>query len=425
MNKDSPKYRYAGIDLKNQEHIDLLKNIQGNILKSHGRNYTSLIFITANIQQEKEVPKLRSFLKSLKITSALEQVKQAKQFKKTRKQMLFTSLLLSYQGYLKLGIETFLCPGDYAFRSGQKSRLNNLNENGNKSWQPFFKTDIDYLIIAAHNRKRELNSFLKQIRGKLDKLNTNYQIENGNSIGKKDSFGFRDGLSQPLFFKNDIEARININPKFWDCSFDPRHLVLVKDTLDPSGYGSYVVFRKIEQFINRYKTSVAKISKVLKTDKKEVNYALMGRFKDGKSKLEESKNNNFNFVKDSEGIQCPYASHIRKANPRSNEDDVLYKSMIRRGIVFDEEKKQGLHFMAYLQDISRQFEFVQKKWLNNRDYPKRDTGYDPIAHTTGRYNVIQIPINNTEHKKFEIDPLTQILGGEYFYAPSPQAIRMF
>lgn len=423
MNKDFRKYRFEGIDLNNPSDIKLLNSIQGNILKSHGRKYSSLILISAKSNQKKDIARLKSFLKSIKITSASDQLKQAKLFKESKKQALFASLLLSYQGYLKLGVNPMSCPGDYAFRMGQKARIAHINESGNEDWQPFYKTDIDYLILVAHNLKNELNSFLNRARKKLNQLDVSYHIEHGNSIKKRDSFGFKDGLSQPLFFKKDIVAKVDIKPRYWDSSFDPKHLVLIKDSLDSEGYGSYVVFRKIEQFVDRFENSVARLSKVLKADEDEVNYCLMGRYKEGKSKLEESKINNFNYVNDYNGDQCPYSNHIRKANPRENDEDSIYKSMIRRGFLFKEDSIQGLHFMAYMQDISRQFEFVQKHWLNNKDYPKKNVGYDPIANSTGLSNRIEVPVNGVK-RNLEIDTLTQVLGGEYFYAPSPKAIRM-
>ena len=53
--------------------------------------------------------------------------------------------------------------------------------------------------------------------------------------------------------------------------------------------------------------------------------------------------------------------------------------MIRRGIPFGmvmpegdagaEAEERGLHFVCFIADLARQFEFVQHNWLNSADFP--------------------------------------------------------
>ncbi len=111
--------------------------------------------------------------------------------------------------------------------------------------------------------------------------------------------------------------------------------------------------------------------------------------------------NDFNYSEDPNGERCPFRAHIRKTNPRGDlvrqrgipegaERDPI---MARRGITYGKRILQsngdfaeddrpngdvGLLFMAYMADISAQFEFTQETWVNNLDFVVDGNGLDPI-----------------------------------------------
>jgi deferrochelatase/peroxidase EfeB len=87
-----------------------------------------------------------------------------------------------------------------------------------------------------------------------------------------------------------------------------------------------------------------------------------------------SRNNNFSFA-DSGQSRCPYAAHVRKANPRDdlkNLGGTLIHRIWRQGIPFGpevtrEERQQsktlhsrGLLFVCYQSNIKEGFSFVQQ-----------------------------------------------------------------
>src|SRR5262249_40936032 len=121
----------------------------------------------------------------------------------------------------------------------------------------------------------------------------------------------------------------------WDPSF-PLQQVLVKDPAvpDTNAFGSYQVFRKLEQNVKGFqqaeKTLGQKLAKLAKQQRRQVNPELagatiIGRFRDGAAVLLQRSEgmhnpvpNDFDFSGDMEGLKCPFHAHIRKTNPRGD-----------------------------------------------------------------------------------------------------------
>ncbi len=86
--------------------------------------------------------------------------------------------------------------------------------------------------------------------------------------------------------------------------------------------------------------------------------------------------NAFEFQKDDpDGKVCPFASHIRRTNPRDDQDtnETLTHRLLRRGIPYgprslstftdpiDDTVDRGLFFIAYQTSIENQFEHIQTR----------------------------------------------------------------
>lgn len=137
---------------------------------------------------------------------------------------------------------------------------------------------------------------------------------------------------------------------------------------------------------------------------------------------------------DPSGLICPFASHIRKTNPR---DDPGIKShrhrLLRRGIPFGtpypDPGDKGLLFLAYMTSIERQFEYVFKNWINRSDFPESNTGIDPIiGFNNGRSVPFTFKLRTSDGiiKDISTDvppDLVTITHGGYFFAPSISALR--
>jgi deferrochelatase/peroxidase EfeB len=141
---------------------------------------------------------------------------------------------------------------------------------------------------------------------------------------------------------------------------------------------------------------------------------------------------------DPRGLACPFGAHIRRANPRDtrfhktqDESRIEIEAVNRHRILrigrqysyHDPEKgpRKGLMFMCLNADIERQFEFIQKTWLLNRNIHGLEGEPDPLMGTGERPFTIPTPsgpIVLTINQTF-----ATVIGGGYFFMPGRAALR--
>ena len=271
--------------------IELLKNLQANIIKPHSREHSWYIFIKFLDVNPQEL-RYKISLCANNVTSAFEQWKNAIAFKefveaiKSKKENriekdtkaiktymeryedeVMVNFCLSFAGYKKLRLKTNDYPKDTSFRNGIKNKFTqNILNDPIEEWEPKYQKNIDALIIIAHDSEDRLKKSIDKIKFILkgvaeiisDEILPEPEIEKGKKLRRDNNknnpliehFGFPDGISQPVFWdeNNDLIER-NLN------------LVLVKDS--ENGYGSYLVFRKLEQDVRVFNMSVKKLARRL------------------------------------------------------------------------------------------------------------------------------------------------------------------
>jgi Dyp-type peroxidase family len=462
VNLDAP----LGWEHANADEIAMLNDLQGNILKGHGRNHTQNLFFVLNPQHPQEG---RGFLKILaqSIKSAHQQLVDARDYRNTKKDGgVFISVLLSAAGYAALGISEDKTPVDPAFRSGLKSRRTDLNDPEIEDWDPAFQDEIHGMILiggADETQVRQVRAKIQQQKPASVKI---IGIEQGLAMRNKNGdgiehFGYVDGRSQPLLLKEDIDHEKNKKDgiDIWDPTF-PLKQVLV---LCPGGasattsFGSYFVFRKLEQNVKGFKKKEEDIAKDLGLtgdDEELAGAMIVGRFEDGTPVVMQRTDglvnpvlNNFDFKNDTGGNKCPFHSHIRKTNPRGDSvrefgvplEEERSHIMARRGITYGTRNAEldvegkiielkdkpvggvGLLFMAYQSNLANQFEFTQSSWANNPGFVKPDAGLDPVIgqQAPGSSNVQQQPVDwgSATKKPIDFQGFVTMKGGEYFFAP--------
>ncbi len=257
-------------------------------------------------------------------------------------------------------------------------------------------------------------------------------------------------------------------------------------TTDPAGSqtvlpswaknGSFLVFRRLAQDVKNFRDSVDQIAATLKISSDLLGAKIVGRYRSG-APLEalkfqagigeyqppmtdpgiakpatannDSINNDFEYADDDQGEIVPLAAHIRKAYPRdqsplqedgktfppndpSAESRTQTHRLLRRGIPFGKSlgapeggkpaDPRGLLFFAYQTDIERQFEFVQRAWVDDPDFPQKNAGQDPIiTNNTAAGPIAGCPF----HKKADASQcpvsfkhFVATRGGQYFFSPS-------
>lgn len=168
--------------------------------------------------------------------------------------------------------------------------------------------------------------------------------------------------------------------------------------------------------------------------------------------------NDFSFRNDGDGRQCPFHAHIRRANPRDQEDQAdppgsrparLIRRSMSYGPVHDPDRagslqdERGLVFMTYNASIGEQFEVVQR-WLTGGNSSGSFSGQaDPFLGLAqaGRPRYFRfedqsvgadgkparatyrVRLDGSQDVHAEPAPLVRLEWGMYLFAPSLQALR--
>ncbi len=470
------------IDANAAQFAPMLSHLQGNILKGHGRDHTVHFFLRFNVTGTHA----RSHVKQLAnryVTSALKQRDDSNDFKTFGiPGTLFGNLLLSSDGYRALGFtdaeideafdqEPVRSAGDAvksSFKTGMKEfAQDDFNDPPVIDWEEGFQGRIDAMLLLADDDPQLLLREAHAALGRLREFCDIVHVEHGHALRTPEGegiehFGYVDGRSQPLYFSQDFnqdEGPTDV----WDPA-EPLKRVLVADPMlsvvganAADAFGSYFVFRKLEQNVLGFKTRERELAEALNladVERERAGAMAVGRFEDGTPvALSRSdgfvpvKDNNFTYDVDADGLKCPFQAHIRKANPRGDIERKLVpggdleqlersRRVTRRGIPFGQRDTHpqsfqsldelpshgvGLLFMCFGSSIANQFGFMQKSWINNADFVLPGTGVDPVVAENDSAPVPQEwPTEWGKNGKtpFSFEGFVHFKGGEFFFAPS-------
>jgi serine protease AprX len=446
------------LDLNNPDAQKFLEDLQGNILKSHGRRYAAHLILRFNSENVAVVRTWIADFAKNNVTSAQKQREATDEWKKRRQSgdttegELFAMFLLSAAGYRALEFKDSDIPVDPAgsFLRGMKRPRKWLNDPTPSLWDKPYNDEIHSIIILAHENYEHLQVEVEAVQNELRAFCEVVHLEEGErkfDEGRSiEPFGFTDGISQPRLIKQDIEEEIeergNLN---WDpaASLD---LVLVEEPGDNNSYGSFMVFRKLEQNVKGFKEAIKELAGKLGVDEQEAGALAVGRYKNGapliptKVNKTETLSNDFNFMDDREGKVCPFQAHIRRTNPRGDLDTFQVrigttelsrlafersKRIVRHGIPYDHRTDQseenpeigvGLLFMCFQSSLD-QFE-IQQNAAHSENFP-REQKYDGVDAIIGRSIDPNHPLKQSWGEiKFAMTDFVKLKGGEYFFAPS-------
>lgn len=442
---------------------DLFSNLQGNILKGHGRGHTANVFVKFTASADDVKRWLRCYVSE--ITSCKQQLKANELFKnKDIPGNLFATVSLSASGLKYIGKPVNAL--DPSFQNGMKAA--HVGDPSPSTWDVPFQGTIDALFLLAHSDEAELDKAADKFRADVSSIAIVITTEEGKALRNDnhdgiEHFGYVDGTSQPLFFKDEFDTFNENNSGL--VGFAPLAPQGLKQVLIPDpfvtnaantgvdAYGSYFVFRKLEQNVKGFKTAEKKLALTLGLQGEDVERAgamIVGRFEDGSpvtlsdeaSMIGSGTINAFNYKNDyrgdgkvdTNGSKCPFHAHIRKVNPRDGSE--ASHIMARRGIPYGSredgsfentdlmpEGGVGLLFQSFQASLVNQFEFLQQTWANNINFPSPNAGLDPIIgesaalKSRGPFPVIWggDPKSNIEA---DFPQFVNLRGGEYFFTPS-------
>lgn len=367
-----------------------LDDLQGNILKGHGRDHTLSVFFHFNAgQQVKAKAWLASFTKQF-VPSANKQLADTQLFKdEGLPGGIFTNVFLTHKCYTYLGIPENKIPTDAKFRAGMAASNNDpstpipglnssLNDPPVSDWEAGFGGLIHVMVLIADDNPYFVRAMKRAVIFSLSGIATIMREQAGRGLRNADDNGiehngYADGVSQPLFYAKDVQNELDkgIRHDHWQPQA-PLSLALVRDKggKTPDSCGSYLVFRKLEQNVKSFKDKEKALAVELfgpshtEAQGELAGAMVVGRFENGtplaldgvekpigKDQVPndytfESPNNDSNNV--TGGARCPFHAHTRKNNPRTDGfgnpalvDNKVHR-IVRRGIPYEDVPRKRL-----------------------------------------------------------------------------------
>lgn len=491
------------------EFAPLLKDLQANILYHHRKSYSTHYFLHFRENPLKTATGLEWFRNvAIRVTTAFEQFKANPN--------VVCCFYLTWQGYKSLGLLHLAPPQqeeDSPFFAGMEARnlfpqpgdeerdrhLYTFGKNGQEQTEGFMPIHA-MLLLAADDPKllesKDIKALVPQQKGipyewvsiaEQKGLLLKKEFKNGAKKRYTEWFGFRESISQPLFFPDAIEMLKNktsagsdpagtADPKFHDTdSLAPLNVAITRDRGGKYWYsaGSFMALLKLEQNVQAFRENVSVIKNAIDEKDEELAAAyIMGRFQDGTAvslsptPLSEDHfpENDFNYSKsyrpfaalspdNGMASKCPFGAHIRKANPRNASD---IRVIVRRGVLYDDRNPPvaqsgsdiqlpdwdddstppppdgvGMLFMSFQGNLEHQFEYLLKNWILSNNLELKVTGPDMLLGTTSNYHFSRWYVPKKWGSKEtvlipaeKIKTCVRFKGGEYFFAPSKSFLAM-
>ncbi len=270
----------------------------------------------------------------------------------------------------------------------------------------------------------------------------------------REQFGFKDSITQPRI---SGLAAANDKPDM-QPSASPGEFLLGKDYAsiyggsslrglapDLAQNGSFGVLRLIEQHVDDFEQAVNQAAADTGQAADFIKAKLMGRWPSGEPLSPAShvseQSNAFDYapswehpktVDDHEGNFCPLGAHIRRTNPRSSRVAGLRHSrrLLRRGMlanwsdtVTDEttgkvatQRKHGLMGLFFCANLERQFEFIQRNWIQGSADSRLRGTQDPIAGIRSKPVRFDLGPGAGNHV-MDVPPLVTTRGCLYLFYP--------
>ena len=467
-----------------------LQDVQGNILTGYHVAYATYLFYRVDL----------TALARQWLTALLPGITTEKRQTDTSSPAML-NVAVTYRGLKALGISpTSLNTFPIEFQQGMKRRaalLCDFGESAPDKWDdPLGQLQV-HVLVVVHGVDREqcdvMVNWAKAQAPQGDGVNRGVTLlcetQAHGLADHKEHFGFREGISQPWIEGTNPGPPIQPDGgKRTSNGLEPlklgEFLLGYKDELDripslpkPSPLalnGTYLVLRKLHQNVAEFwKQMKIQAPKVLgsKGTKEWLAALMLGRWPSGcpvmlshdKDNPDIAKDlgkvNAFNYDVDQDGGKCPVGAHIRRTNPRDlkldEKGNVVVEPMstrhrmIRRGLPYgpafrgeeDDKQDRGLMFIALVADIGRQFEFLQRNWINSGDPFRLDrTDRDPLAGNNRDERDIPpaVPpgqLHQETPRKFAVPAAPRLpwalnlpefvatRGGDYFFLPSLTALH--
>lgn len=460
--------------------------IQGIILHGYG-HMPEARFVLLNVPESGADPRLFDWLRQLKLTSARDG-SRAEDARQTRGHLV--NLAFTHEGLKALRVDGELCsrfatPFVQGSHDEYRARVNgDVGPSAPETWRWGGPQNPVHLLLMVYAKdaasvERVVARYLQETQGFLDHVTT---LEGTTLPGRKEHFGFRDGIAQPTVQgsgraelpDNTIaagEILLGHRDAYGNVSQSP---------MSAAGFafgynGSYLVFRQLAQDVPAF----WRFSAAQQGDPVTVAAKMVGRWpsgaplvrhpdKDPSTTRFEDQNDFFFLSNDQDndryGARCPFGAHVRRMNPRdwqlgqTREESLELSNLhriVRRGRPYGKpltdsmtpdtllaepadgeraKQERGLQFLCFNTNLERQFEFVQQQWANNSNFAGLSGGPDPVlgmSRSPAELGVEAPSFLLQSDVKTGIVPrctgltsFVRVVGSSYFFMPSLPAVRL-
>lgn len=316
---------------------------------------------------------------------------------------------------------------------------------------------IDLLVMVFARDVNTLNARRKALRTSLQPggVSEILSLDSVHDLGGREHFGFTDGISQPTI--EGLSSRTDTPPNTIRAGEFilgyPNEYDQFIDAPDWARNGTYLVFRHLNQDVRAFWQFLQSISQSAE-ERDWLAAKLVGRWPSGApvtltpdtdDPLLSAANDFTYHFNDADGLRCPVGAHIRRAHPRDSLDpapgtarsvalDKRHR-LLRRGREYGppvrdpyapralDEPDRGLYFICLGASISRQFEFVQRTWLNNPHFASLYDDPDPLVGPRSSDGAsFTIPGEPVRRRLHGLPRVVTPRGGAYFFLPSRAAL---
>lgn len=277
----------------------------------------------------------------------------------------------------------------------------------------------------------------------------------------KSWFGYADGIAKPRIA---VECPNPDAPADLQPAATPGEFVLGADYKNIYGgdslgtlpaelatNGSFCAVRVLAQEATAFKETVRDEAKRLNVDADWLAAKLMGRWYEGApvslhphhrpTDPAENERNDFDYEpsyeyphtpEDHAGEACPMGAHIRRSNPRTARiAGARYaRRLMRRGMHYQitdgpNAGEVGLFGIFICADLERQFEFIQRQWINGDRFAAGLRGTrDPFIGTPrAEIDTFTVPVANGEALQVRLPQFVRTRGSLYLFMPGLAALR--
>ncbi len=472
-------------------------DVQGLVRYGHGR-LTDACYLLLRIKDAKTA---RECIRAVPVANAVEVTDPPS----TAIQLAFTAA-----GMRALGVRDDIIAGfsaefvaGVAADANRSRRLGDAGANDPSNWAWGTGNREPHILVALFALPGALGSLRASVQrpGWSEAFDEIACLDTSDLHGLE-QFGFTDGISQPAIDWERIRELRGDKPNYGNTialgevllgypneygKYTERPLLHDDEStrdLEPAEddeskrdlgrNGTYLVIRDLRQDVRGFWQFIDRESGRLGISADELGAMLVGRRRNGDPLVPsaETSQNAFTYGDDPNGIQCPAAAHIRRANPRNADfpsvprgpiatllqmlgfrraefqDDLIsstrFHRIIRRGREYGPpltpddaqnaapagDPPRGLRFVCLNANIERQFEFLQNAWLMNEKFNGLPGESDPLlgnpAASSGNGQTRSFVICRNGGTRTRISALPQLVsvtGGAYFFLPGLRALR--